>query len=694
MTKYLGIAMVLVLGLFASCSDDGGTDQDTTDGDADGDTDGSSCSSDDPAPIIAFVRPTDGAEVTGAQTVEISVTDRCGIREVTLAVDGATTATWTEEPYTLAWDTSGLVSGNHTLRASATDTAGQTASATIEVDVHAECLTPTDCPPRVRIVYPTADSHVCGVLNIEATATGEGDVAEVEFQADDVLLGTDSTAPYQVEWITTSLADGNHTLTATARDASGQEAWHTVSVIVENAGGACDNLPTAVITEPADGSYVYGDITVRVNASDDIGVIRVRVFVDAGMIWEDVTTPFEGVWHTADFTEGPHLIRAEATDTADQQSAETSLEVDVDRTPPTITITAPSDGEMVSGTRVVTANATDNLSVASVVFTATGGLSRSFTDSEAPFEWPLDFPEAAECDTNVAIEAEATDRAGWTAADSISVVLVIPAESCNGRDDDCDGSTDETFTCIRDITETRTCTCGGAESRTCLDSCAWGGWTGCSGGTCIPDTARSCTASCGSGTETCSATCTWGPCVPPAEDCNGVDDDCDTVVDEGACTCIPSADTCERDAGDGNPCNGTLHCTATFPHACEMDMITVPPEGTTCDDGLFCNGADTCSGGDPATRSCSAHAGDPCDLACQTCSEEFGGVCNICTTGETCDVRGCGLSTTGTCVTDPRGMCPDIWAPECGCDGLTYSSACWRISDGVALDYVGECAMP
>jgi hypothetical protein len=38
-------------------------------------------------------------------------------------------------------------------------------------------------------------------------------------------------------------------------------------------------------------------------------------------------------------------------------------------------------------------------------------------------------------------------------------------------------------------------------------------------------------------------------------------------------------------------------------------------DGAACDDGLFCNGADTCGGG-----ACSQHAGDPCN-ADQTCDE-------------------------------------------------------------------------
>ncbi len=45
----------------------------------------------------------------------------------------------------------------------------------------------------------------------------------------------------------------------------------------------------------------------------------------------------------------------------------------------------------------------------------------------------------------------------------------------------------------------------------------------------------------------------------------------------------------------------------------------------------------------------------------------------------------------GECQPRPW-ICPDVWAPVCGCDGQTYSNACYAAIVGVNVDYKGPCA--
>ena len=60
---------------------------------------------------------------------------------------------------------------------------------------------------------------------VTATASDNQAVAGVEFRVDGSAVGAeDGNAPYSVAWSTLAVADGLHTLTAVARDSSGNTA--------------------------------------------------------------------------------------------------------------------------------------------------------------------------------------------------------------------------------------------------------------------------------------------------------------------------------------------------------------------------------------------------------------------------------------------------------------------------------------
>ena len=155
-----------------------------------------------------------------------------------------------------------------------------------------------------------------------------------------------------------------------------------------------------------------------------------------------------------------------------------------------------------------------------------------------------------------------------------------PPEICNGSDDDCDGACDNTFECCWNSSGPCTTSCGSQGTRQCAESCQWEACLPpseiCNGldddcdGTCDNGLAccaghpGSCTTSCGStGSRTCLSNCVWDTCIPPAELCNSLDDDCDSSVDEdfwqyrcpssGAVN--PSRDACNSVCSQTAGCN-------------------------------------------------------------------------------------------------------------------------------------------
>src|SRR2546430_2378114 len=105
----------------------------------------------------------------------------------------------------------------------------------------------------VSVTSPASGSTVSGAVPVTASVTTIGalTVAGVQFKLDGANLGAEvTTAPYSVQWNTTTASNGSHTLTAVARDLRGL-LWTSAPVTV-----TVSNPPTISSFTPASGPVV------------------------------------------------------------------------------------------------------------------------------------------------------------------------------------------------------------------------------------------------------------------------------------------------------------------------------------------------------------------------------------------------------------------------------------------------------
>jgi len=150
-----------------------------------------------------------------------------------------------------------------------------------------------------------------------------------------------------------------------------------------------------------------------------------------------------------------------------------------------------------------------------------------------------------------------TEKAAWGACEG---GVAAQLETCNGKDDNCDGDTDENLeqSCYTADAATQ----GKGQCKAGKQTCSAGAWGVCEGEvtpsteTCdgqdndcngvVDDgiSAQACYSGpagtegrgiCHAGTQACTSG-SWGACVdeqvPQAEECNGLDDDCNDAVDD------------------------------------------------------------------------------------------------------------------------------------------------------------------
>ena len=145
-----------------------------------------------------------------------------------------------------------------------------------------------------------------------------------------------------------------------------------------------------------------------------------------------------------------------------------------------------------------------------------------------------------------------------------------------------------------------------------------------------------------------------GNTCPAGTTCTALPGHCDSTTDEGLCVHIP------------------VDCTVRDVHLCGCDGVTY---GNECE--LLASGVRL------------DHVG-PCEQL--PCGFDVSGAAG-CGPGMFCEMAPGACTSPGSdgiCLALPDA-CPEILAPVCGCDAVSYGNDCLRMQAGVGLLHEGEC---
>jgi hypothetical protein len=334
---------------------------------------------------------TSGASVSDGGTVKfiVSCSDGtgAGISSVTLnltSIGGSSNqptyvgTTGYETPYVTV--STGNSTGVFTVWATAKDKAGNTAMQSTDVRVDNTHLSVAISSPAS---IPSGYQYVSGMFVFRATASDPGavDQAFVTVFGTTVPMSFNSqTGYFEYTTDTTTVGDGNYTISATFYDVLGKKIDTTaVGFRVDN------NPPALTVNAPKNGAYIEGvSFSLNVTVNDTFpGTVEYNIDRNG---WLNASIPV----NTSSYPDGPHSFEIRATDLAGHVTLD-GFTVYFDNSIPAATLSSPVPGSAVSGHHLFRVTASDGTGISGVsVLLESDNLNMLLNPSTGYYEFLLD----------------------------------------------------------------------------------------------------------------------------------------------------------------------------------------------------------------------------------------------------------------------------------------------------------------
>jgi hypothetical protein len=203
--------------------------------------------------------------------------------------------------------------------------------------------------PSIVVKQPWSGQSVSSWIGLRVEITYDVGVLRVDYAVDGKNVAYDDTpTDFSEPWQSSTVADGAHTIVATARDSAGRTfSSPPVSFTTKNGTTSSPpppppppppptdtSPPTATLVSPVAGSVLSGAASLSAFASDNVDVVAVEFSADGVLVSRDTSPPWGATWDTTKVANGPHTLVARAFDAAGNAASSPGVQVSVSNAAP------------------------------------------------------------------------------------------------------------------------------------------------------------------------------------------------------------------------------------------------------------------------------------------------------------------------------------------------------------------------